>query len=121
MALKKFGPAKGNAKNTGAPGPTPAPTTDALVSLTKAKDTAWGRGTYGGNAYNGPVSLAPGEKLSAPLGDAIADPGLAAIAAGHGDTGAPQTRDVSSQPYPTAFGMKGASKGATVPTKTGAK
>ncbi|MGD0332981.1 MAG: hypothetical protein ABSA90_06955 [Xanthobacteraceae bacterium] len=62
--------AKGNAPNTGMP-VTPAPTEDALVKLTKAKDVAWGRQQFGGNGYAGPVSTRPGETVMSDMAKSL--------------------------------------------------
>jgi hypothetical protein len=119
MAYQISKPAKGDAENTGAPGPTPAPT----------KETAFGRGSYGANAYGGPSSIEPGAKSSSPMADAIRDAQndgqdvLGKIQA-HGVTGSPspQTRAISSEPLPPAHGMRsrtasGGSPGDKVPNK----
>lgn len=104
MAYNLNKPAKGDAKNTGAPGPTPAPT----------KDTAWGRTNLGANSYGGPSSIEPGTKASIPLGDAMAaaqDDGQGALAKiqAHGVAGAPspQIRPIDpTQEVPSTFGHR---------------
>jgi hypothetical protein len=131
-------PAKGNAPDSHNPGPTPAPTEDALVKLTRAKDTAWGRQSYGANGYPGPASVEPGAKISSPLADQLK------AKAAEGDAGdllqtiiekgtardsmvdlaSPQTRDVSKEQYPSAHGqvrrsLDSGSPGGTVPSVTG--
>ncbi len=62
-------PAAGNAKNTGAPGPTPAPLSEASLAL--AKDRSMGRENYGSNAYDGKVYADPGKTTTSPLADEL--------------------------------------------------
>jgi hypothetical protein len=104
-------PAKGNAANTGAPGPTPAPVTS--VSLALARDKSWGRESYGAGGYGGRVVADPGQTVTSPLADAIrkaqadeADVLSAAIKGGTPASIADQLRTVSAKPYPPTHGAK---------------
>jgi hypothetical protein len=130
--VKGFGNADGNAPNTGAPGPTPAPVRPAAPDVISRPRAPIGAG-YGmsGGAEN-PSSIAPGTKLesamAANLRASVDDDGLLdriqRQGSGRGviadvDLQSPQTRDVSKQPYPIAHGMKGASAGPQVPAKLG--
>lgn len=122
--------AKGDAKNTGAPGPTPAPVKFANPSLTE-RDFA---PNYGTNHFTGASSANPGEKVTSPLAD-----NLKAKAA-EGDAGdllqdiiergtardtsvelqSPQTRVVSNEQLPASFGMRSrVGEGAKVPATCG--
>jgi hypothetical protein len=130
-------PAEGDAPNTGAPGPTPAP-----VKTYKNPDLEQMRvfqAGYGTNSDNSPSSLAPGTSKTSSLADelkrvnALGDQGdhLQDIIS-HGvarnssvDLASPQTRDVSKTPYPAAHGMRSrqadsGSPGGQVPDKCGA-
>lgn len=72
MAKTKVKPAhdiaKGNGPNTGAPGPTPAPTRPAAPDVISAPRHATAAG-YGMNSDAGPVSLAPGQQRRSPLAE----------------------------------------------------
>jgi len=130
-------PAKGDAPNTGAPGKTPAPTS---ADLARMKDVAYGRTSYGGNAYAGRVVADPGKSVTSPLADqlkakaaesdggdllrTIIERGTARGPAADVELQSPQTRDVSKEPYPSAHGMQqrgidSGSPGAVVPATTG--
>ena len=61
-------PAEGDAPNTGSPGPTPPPT---LAETQHMKDTAYGRTSYGANAYAGRVVANPGKSVTSPLADQL--------------------------------------------------
>jgi hypothetical protein len=100
---------------------------------------AYGRTSYGANAYAGRVSVDPGKSVTSPLADALrakaaeGDGGdlLGDIikhgTARNGSVGemlAPQTRDVSKEQYPASHGLvkrglDSGSPGGTVPTSTG--
>lgn len=136
MAKQLTVKAKGDAPNTGAPGKTPAPTT---ADMARAKDTAYGRTSYGANAYAGRVVVDPGKSVSSPLADEL----RRVNAQGDGgdllgriiskstrgpvadlDLQAPQTRPYTAeQKVPTSHGMKpanvGGSPSGTVPSKLG--
>jgi hypothetical protein len=60
--------AKGNAPDTGSPGPTPAPTRPAAPDVISAPRRATAAG-YGMNSDSGPVSLSPGMTRQSPLAD----------------------------------------------------
>jgi len=112
-------PAKGNAANNGSPGPTPAPVRPYVnPNLSQARAFSPG---YGTNNDPNPSSIEPGTKQTSPLADelrrvaALSDAGdLLGDIAEHGtsrdvsvgDMGAPQTRDVAPEPYPSSFGMR---------------
>ncbi len=129
-------PAKGDAPNTGSPGPTPPPT---LAETQHMKDTAYGRTSYGANAYAGRVVANPGKSVTSPLADQL----KAKAAEGDGgdllqtiiekgtardstvDLRSPQTRFVSKEQYPATFGHKShtadaGSPGGMVPSHCGA-
>lgn len=125
-------PAQGNAKNTGAPGPTPAPVKYVNPTLNE-KDFKPG---YGTNHFTGASSVAPGQTAESDLardlrskaaqGDAgdllgrIASRGTTRGNAAAVELQSPQTRDVDDSPYPTAHGMRNRSgEGAKVPDKLG--
>lgn len=123
-------PAKGDAPNTGAPGKTPAPTSADLAHM---KDVAYGRTSYGGNAYAGRVVADPGKNVTSPLADqlkakaaeldggdllqTIIEKGTARDSTV--DLQSPQTRDVSKEPYPTTFGHHKPASDGVVPATTG--
>jgi hypothetical protein len=71
MAYQTKTTAKGNGPNTGAPGPTPAPTRPARPNAPDLVSSI--RDTQGGNAYGqnspqgNPSSVAPGKQLLSPL------------------------------------------------------
>jgi hypothetical protein len=103
MAYNLNKKAPGDAKNTGSPGPSPAPT----------KETAFGRENYGANAYGGPSSIEPGSKSSSPMADALKagqDDGqsvLDHVIANGAKISSSQTRPVSNeQKVPTTFGHR---------------
>ena len=128
-------PAKGNAAaNTGMP-VTPAPTEDALIKLTRAKDVAWGRQQFGGNGYAGPVSTRPGETITSDLAKSLkaknaeGDAGdlLQEIVEGskrrNDDLISSQLRKIDDSAYPVSSNMKRqqdpnffAKKDASLPT-----
>ncbi len=100
--------AKGDAKNTGAPGPTPAPVKKYVNPPVVERQEVVG---YGGSKNLGPSSTDPGVTITSPLADelrrvaALSDAGdLLGDIAQHGtarnvsagDMMAPQTRDVPS-------------------------
>src|SRR5579864_8112205 len=105
--------AAGNAPtNTGAPGPTPAPTRPAAPDVISAPRHGTPAG-YGMNSDAGPVSLAPGLQRLSPLATNMVatrdDPALAAVISGKpigndGPTG--QERPIDPTPYPTTHGMR---------------
>jgi hypothetical protein len=123
--------AKGNAPNTGAPGPTPAPTRPSAPDVISAprKGTAAG---YGMNSDAGPVAIAPGATRQSPLADnlraSVDDDGVLDRVQRDG-TARPapdwQTRTVSDKGNPAAHGMasrqsNSGSPGGTIPAKIGA-
>src|ERR1700731_1274588 len=73
MAKTKVKPAhdiaKGNAPDTGSPGPPPAPTRPAAPDVISHPRAGIAAGFYGGNADSGPVSLVPGTTRQSPLAD----------------------------------------------------
>jgi hypothetical protein len=124
-------PAKGDAKNTGSPGPTPAPTS---AELALKRDTSMGRTSYGANAWDGRTAADPGKSVSSPLADQlrakngeadgdllgrIIERGSSRAVVADVDLQSPQTRQVDATPLPTTHGMKGATAGPKVPTKLG--
>lgn len=125
-------PAAGDAPNTGAPGPTPAPVKFANPSMAE-RDFKPG---YGTNHDPHPSAIDPGEKAASALADnlrskaaesdagdllgRIAERGTARGKAADVELQSPQTRDVDDTPYPTTFGMTGARPGPKVPAKCGA-
>lgn len=116
MAFQK---ARGNARNTGAPGPTPAPTKKDLTAE-QARSTSYGRENYGANGYDGPASVAPGKTITSPLGDSLVagDDVLKAVIAKGTRTESLAPFDsvqdkpgvVSAKPLPTTHGMHDRSK-----------
>jgi hypothetical protein len=106
--------AQGNAPNTGAPGPTPAPTRPAAPTLaTKQAATS-----YGQSGASFPSSVEPGAKVTSQLGLNIdrSGPAMDEIlqrghAAGLDSTGEWQTRNVDKTPFPPAHGMRSRTKG----------
>lgn len=108
-------PAPGNAANTGAPGPTPAPT---------VKEKTFGRTNYGANAFDGPSSITPGKSVTSPLADDLrraSNDGefvLDTVIARGTRMDSPdfQMRSISDAGYPPAHGMKNpTAPGITVP------
>jgi hypothetical protein len=111
---------------------TPNPTKPAEVVNPAAR--TFGRESYGANGYGGKAYLNPGEQanmgdLSAEIarinkvGDAMATgTGLQQLNGLHTE-GAPQTRTISDQGYPTAHGSGRvtARPGEVVPQKSGSK
>jgi len=127
------GNAKGDARNTGAPGPTPPPRTKYKEPLPGEKDTVTG---YGAARNFGPSSADPGVSVTSPLADdlrnvaAQADSGdllgrIIEKGTAHGPAAdvelqSPQTRNVDNTPYAPAHGMRSRSgEGGTVPAKCG--
>jgi hypothetical protein len=117
---------KGKKSTTAGPVVTPAP---------DARDKSFGRGSYGANAYGGPSSIAPGVTVESPLASDLRSGDDALDQVQRNGTAKPtppshgpgsQTRDLSDladnnlAQVPNAFGMRGASRGGTVPAKTGA-
>jgi hypothetical protein len=106
--------AKGNAKNTGAPGPTPAPTKKAPpINDVVSRARQGGDGYAQNSGVNNPSSVPPGTQkisgLAANIRGAVDDPALDAVIAGtpignSGPTG--QERPISRDPFPTAFGNR---------------
>lgn len=100
-------PARGNAPNTGAPGPTPGPTKKYQNLVLTERDEPTG---YGQAKNLGPSSVEPGVTITSPLADELrrvaadSDAGdLIGAIAEHGtarnssvDLKSPQTRDVPS-------------------------
>ncbi|HVA17446.1 MAG TPA: hypothetical protein VMV59_07000 [Candidatus Dormibacteraeota bacterium] len=129
--------ARGDAPNTGAPGPTPAPVKrvvpaapDAVSSIrhpTLAAD-------YGQNGYVGRTSTNPGERVASDLaenmrataGDDVLDNIIArgtARADAEFELQSPQTRTVDASPITPAFGMRSRTagqEGGKVPASLGA-
>jgi len=127
-------PAKGDARNTGAPGFTPAPTSPpSSAELALRRDAAYGRGGYGSNAYAGASSAEPGVSVTSPLADrlrakaAAGDADLLSDIIRHGtsrdstvDLKSSQTRPYTNEQHvETNPGTKGASAGPQVPQKLG--
>ncbi len=124
-------PAPGDAPNTGAPGPTPAPVKYVNPPLAERDFTPG----YGTNHAPGSSSLTPGEKATSALADnlkakaaegdagdllqTIIERGTSRGSAAQVELQSPQTREVDKSPYPATFGMKGASAGPKVPSKLG--
>ena len=127
-------PAAGDARNTGAPGPTPAPVREYDP---REKDRTMGRESYGSNAWSGASSLTPNQKASSPLADALkaknaeGDGGdllqhiiEKGVARNNDDLISSQLRTVSKDQYPTTFGLAkrgsdSGSPGGVVPSATG--
>lgn len=100
----------------------------------EARSTSFGRENYGANAYGGPSSVAPGQTTESPLAadlrsgddalDQVQSQGTSRHDPKSNEPGS-QTRDINDSrdnnlpQVPVAFGMKGASKGGTVPAKLG--
>ena len=127
------GKAKGDARNTGAPGPTPPPRTKYKQPESGEKFQVVG---YGAARNFGPSSADPGVTITSPLADdlrnvaaqgdggdllgRIAERGTARGPAADVELQSPQTRDVDASPYPTAHGMRNRSgEGAKVPNRLG--
>ena len=130
---KVKGAAPGDAPNTGAPGPTPAPVRPVAPDVISHPRAPIGAGYGQSGGSENPSSINPGTKLesamAANLRASVDDDGLLdriqRLGSGRGviadvDLQSPQTRDVSKDPYPLAHGMKGASAGPKVPDKLGA-
>jgi hypothetical protein len=132
--VKGFGPADGNGPNTGAPGPTPAPTKKVAPDVISAPRNATPEG-YGMSPGHNPSSIAPGEQLLSPMAEVLkeaSDDGEGALDRVIGEGTArrdnaisDQLRDIAPGNVPDAHGMKrqndmNALKGASLPTKNGA-
>jgi hypothetical protein len=119
----------GEGPNTGAPGPTPAPTRPALhdlISAPRGPGAIAGYGQSGG--ANNPSSIPPGTRVVSPLAanleSSIDDDGVqtAVIANGTARNSARvtnQLRDIASRNVPDHPRMSGPSKGGTVPATIG--
>jgi hypothetical protein len=129
--VKKAAP--GDAKNTGAPGPTPAPVKFANPSLNERQFTPG----YGTNHFTGASSVTPGGKVTSPLADdlkskaaegdagdllqAIVEGGTARGKASRVELQAPQTRDIDNTSLPITPGMRSRNgEGDKVPATCGA-
>jgi len=116
MAISVKEAAKGNAAQTGAPGPTPAPkskpTAPDLISQVRSPVTGGNR--YGQNQFAGRSSLNPGETLISPMaaslkaaqddGESVLD-AVISRGAKMADSNF-ETRAEPATPYPAAHGMK---------------
>lgn len=133
--------AKGDAVNTGAPGPTPPPTIPmAPDDVSDLRHPANVRSGYGMNNSTLPSSIEPSRLVQAPLAEnleafqhAKGDPEWGGLTLDHvrkhgtarstiTDLMSPQTREVSKEPYPSAHGMSkpSGSPSGTVPAACGA-
>jgi hypothetical protein len=112
MAVKTFAP--GNAPNTGAPGPTPAPkkalqpNSDQITSIRKAPVAG-----YGQDRSQSPSSIPPGTNLLSPMAQSLKaaqDDGEGTLDKIISGDHAAQVRDlgrtVSDTQYPTTFGHR---------------
>jgi hypothetical protein len=129
---KVKGAAPGDAPNTGAPGPTPAPTRPAAPDVISRPRQATPAG-YGMNSDAGPVSLAPGVTRQSPLADnlraSVDDDGVLDHVQQFGtarrdDSITGQLRKIADGNVPTSYGMKDANTGGaprgTIPSTLGA-
>jgi hypothetical protein len=115
MAYQVKTPAKGDAPNTGSPGPTPAPRAKAPAapdSVSKLRAPSTGNG-YGQNGFAGRSSINPGEQelspLAANLKATVDDDGALDAVIARGAKMADsnfETRSESDVSYPPAHGMK---------------
>jgi hypothetical protein len=122
MAIIVKEAAKGNAPNTGAPGPTPAPTRPAPPDMVTNPRAPHGTG-YGTNQDAGPASIEPGttraSALAANMRASVDDDGCLDRIQKNGtrmdDSINTQLRKVAADPYPTTFGCEGAKPGPKIP------
>jgi hypothetical protein len=123
--------AKGNAANTGAPGPTPAPKAKPQQPDQISQVRAPTHVGYGMNSFAGRSSLNPGEQLLSPMAlslKAASDDGENVLAtvvakgtARRDSSITSQLRDIAPGNVPDAFGMASArSRQATYPGPRGA-
>jgi hypothetical protein len=124
--------AKGNAPDTGSPGPTPAPTRPAAPDVISRPRAATPAG-YGMNSDAGPVSVAPGTTRQSPLADnlraSVDDDGVLDRVQREGtarrdDSITSQLRSIGDKNVPDHPHMKPANSGGapcgTIPAKIGA-
>lgn len=126
--------AKGDARNNGAPGPTPAPVKKYVEPLPGEKDEVTG---YGAARNFGPSSVEPGHTQTSSLADELKRMNALSDAGDHlqdvinhgtarntavdiGQETGSQLRNVSAEPYPAAHGMRDRNANpVTIPDKTG--
>lgn len=121
MAIDTTKKAPGNAANTGAPGPTPAPT--------HVERNFHGDQPYGNNRYGGPSSDTPGKRTTSgfeaskpgPVLDQVMGQGLRSDDASpiNGQIRKLSDQNVPNHPAMSRRGPADGSPGATVPNKLG--